>query len=330
VLWTWSYPSVNAEQRRIILKKCSLDLESGGARLNPFSYGRFQNQWYYMTTSEVTNPDSLPKVKQFVLVVWARDFNPEKYEAFSKILSKTYCKSGDPATVLHFYLSVLTLGSCKTEENGNFFVKDFDQKKAYLASSVKHVINTFKLETILIYTAILLKKRIVVYHHTLPHLQHFLRAFPAFVWHRQNWNILYPYTECSEPEISDMTNSSSTYVAAFLDASIEARTDLYDLFINLAAVEMTVAPHAKETFSMSKTHKEIALAMIRWAEDRSLSDEDVIKEIARKTKDLINTLQSLMTNGQLVTIEALKQRKFAPALENFLFNLAVAENMVNL
>uniref|UniRef100_T1IIY2 UDENN domain-containing protein n=1 Tax=Strigamia maritima TaxID=126957 RepID=T1IIY2_STRMM len=328
VLWTWSYPSVSTEQRGIIIKKCSFDLESGDVRVNPFSYGQYNDCWYYRTVNDVQNLDTLLKVKQFVLIVWARDFNPEKYEAFSKILSKTYCKTGDPATLLNFYLSVLTLGSCKTEENGTFVVRDYDQKKAFALSCVKDVINTFKLETILIYTALLLKKRIIVYHHKLANLQFFLRSFPAFVWHRQNWNILYPNQDFSDPEISDM-KSASYYVAGFSDASIDARTDLYDLYINLAAVEISIAPHAKETFIMSKTHKDIALNMVRLAEDKSLSDDDVIMDIANKTKDLINTLQSFATDKQL-TVEILREKNLAPALENFLFNLAVAENIIKL
>lgn len=57
------------------------------------------------------------------------------------------------------------------------------------------------------------------------------RTLPLFVWHRQNWNIVFPHVELTEMELVDLT-SHGTYVAGFTDASVEARTELYDLFIN--------------------------------------------------------------------------------------------------
>ena len=57
------------------------------------------------------------------------------------------------------------------------------------------------------------------------------RTLPLFVWHRQNWNIIYPWLELEEKELSDLS-SHGTYVAGFTDPAIEGRTDLYDLFVN--------------------------------------------------------------------------------------------------
>lgn len=329
MLWTWSYPSVTREQSSLILRKCSADEDA--SRETPFVYGQHRGRWYYLLCTDVS-VETLPKVKQFVLVVWAKDFHPEKYEVLCRLLGRSYAQTGTPTSLLHLYLCVLTSGSCTTKENGTFLVKDFCQKKAYLASYVKNVINTFKLEMILIYTALILKKRIIVYHHQIGQLQQFLRALPAFVWHRQNWQMLHPLEDVVDSELASL-KSRPYYVAGFLDATIEARADLYDLFVNLAAVEMIVPSHAKEAFGMSKIHKDIALFMVRLAEDVAVSDEEAIEEIASRTSDLLNSLKSLCTerNGRrVVTLELLKEKKLAPALETFLFNLAIAENMVAL
>jgi hypothetical protein len=70
----------------------------------------------------------LHQVKQFALVLWSRDLNPDKYETFSRMLSKTYCKTGSPVSLLQLYLSVVTRGSCTTEENGTFLVRDFEAR----------------------------------------------------------------------------------------------------------------------------------------------------------------------------------------------------------
>jgi len=325
VLWVWSYPHVSAEWQRLILRKCTVDSAHG--KVLPFSYGQFQKHWFYLSTTDVFESDLL-KIRQFVLVLFATDFNPEKYEVLCRLLSKAYCKAGSPVVVLQHFLSVSVHGSCSTEENGTFLAKDFGQRQVYSNCNVKDVIRTFQLETIIIFTALILKKRILVYHHQLDHLLTFLRALPAFTWHRQSWNILVPQLDLVDEELHNLQTVSG-YVAGSLDAAAEAHSHLYEVFVNLAATEIAVAPHAKEYFIMSKAHKEIALFMVRLAEDDSLTDQQVIKEISDKTKELLNMLESLRSEGR-VTMEAIRTKKFALALENFLYNIALAEGMIKL
>ena len=58
------------------------------------------------------------------------------------------------------------------------------------------------------------------------------------------------------------------------------------------------------------------------------------QEISSKTRELINNLKSLAVTGednkQYITIEVLRERKMTPATENFLFNLAACEGLVQL
>ncbi|GFT32290.1 DENN domain-containing protein 10 [Nephila pilipes] len=200
--------------------------------------------------------------------------------------------------------------------------------KPWIVMELQDVVKIFGLETILIYTALLLKKRIVVYHHRLDSLLWFVRALPAFMWHRQDWNIIYPYMQLTNIEISELL-SLQTYVAGFRDAAVEGRTELYDVFVNLPAIEITVAAHAKEMFAMTKTHKEIAVFMTRQAENTDLNDNLFIKEVANKTNELLRSLRNLAVRNEHgkegIKLTELKENKFAPALENFLWNLAAAE-----
>ena len=57
------------------------------------------------------------------------------------------------------------------------------------------------------------------------------RTLPLFVWHRQNWNVVYPNVDLEQPEVADLC-THGTYVAGFTDASVEGRTELYDIFLN--------------------------------------------------------------------------------------------------
>jgi len=266
------------------------------------------------------------------LTLIAKDFCPEKYKALCKIMSNKFIKSGDASTMLEPYLSVVTKGSCSNDEDGLFLVKDFDPRMSYVASPISDVINIFGVETILIYTALLLKKKVVVYSPKLESLLDISRALPLLVWHRQNWIILHPYVHLEDEELERLS-SSITYVAGFTDASVESRTELYDLFVNVAAGEISIAPEAKETFQMGKIHKDIAMFMVEAAKNEEYNDQKLVKELSVKTKDLINNLKKLAVESEdggkaRVTLETLKQRKLTAVVENFLFNLAAAEGLV--
>nr|AGM32878.1 protein FAM45A-like protein [Coptotermes formosanus] len=192
----------------------------------------------------------------------------------------------------------------------------------------------FGLETILIYTALLLKKRIVVYHHSLEALLKWMSTFPALMWHRKAADILFPWVDLVSEEILDL-KSSTSYVAGCRDSGAVQFTDLYDVLVNLPAREITVATHAKESMTMTKTHKDIAVFMVQLAENESLSEQHVVREIADKTRELLNQLRSLATvttpeGKHMVSIETLRERNLPQALDNFLFNLAVAENIMML
>jgi len=303
-----------------------------------YRYYHYQTVWIYIYTSEtITNNSILNDVKQFSIAVISKDFNPEKYETLIKIFSQTYYKTADISKLLSYYLSVLINGSFVSEEtNSKFNYEDYDQMKIMASKSpIKTIIKMFGLDIILIYTALILKKRIAVYHHKLETLLQFIRALPAFVWHRIDSNqILYPCVELSSQLELQELKLLNHYVAGFLESDIENRNDLYDIYVNLAAVEITVSHTSKDVFCMTKTHKDIAVFMTRQADIANNSDMDVIKEIMAKTNELIKTLKLMgdVVEGQEdrtkpITLEALKEKKLAPNLENFLWNLAVAENL---
>lgn len=53
------------------------------------------------------------------------------------LLFRMYIKHGSPVKMMEAYITVLTKGICQSDENGSFFIKDYDVRKAYLAGSVK-------------------------------------------------------------------------------------------------------------------------------------------------------------------------------------------------
>ncbi|XP_058237019.1 DENN domain-containing protein 10 isoform X1 [Hemibagrus wyckioides] len=328
-LWVWCFPAVSTELRELLMRKCCLSRDS--PELHAFVFGQYHRNWYYLTTTEVQEPTALSKVTHFSIVITAKDFNPEKYAAFSRVLCRMYMKHGSPVKMMEGYIAVLTKGICQSDENGSFLIKDYDVRKAYLAGSVKDVVSQFGMETIILYTALMLKKRIVIYHPRVEALLEFTRALPALTWHRKDWSILHPYVHLEDRELDNL-RSCTGYVAGFVDPEVINRSDLFDVFVNLPDSEITIAQHAKEAMTMGKLHKEIGHLIVQSAEDTDRTDAQVIKDISVKTKEILSNLASLAEEGDnaKLTLDTLKRRQFPPATENFLFHLAAAEQLLKI
>ncbi|XP_074815356.1 DENN domain-containing protein 10 isoform X1 [Natator depressus] len=331
-LWVWCYPSTTAEMRDLLLRKCCLTDEN--KLLHTFVFGQYRRSWFYIATVEVQDSSVLKKVTHFSIVLTAKDFNPEKYAAFTRILCRIYLKHGSPVKMMESYIAVLTKGICQSEENGSFLSKDFDARKAYLAGSIKDIVSQFGMETVILFTALMLKKRIVVYHPRIEVIQEFTRTLPALVWHRQDWSILHSYVHLNDDELEALKTCTG-YIAGFIDSKVSNRPDLYDVYVNLADSEITISQQAKEAMTMGKLHKEIGQLIVQSAEDPDKSDSQVIKDISLKTKEILTNLASfteVSDDGEKPTLnfESLKQKRYPPATENFLYHLAAAEQMLKI
>ncbi|XP_048746661.2 putative DENN domain-containing protein 10 B [Ostrea edulis] len=330
VLWTWSFPSVSDTDREFFTQRSHLSTPDTTV---PFLYSQRDRSWYYILSSVVDDTDQLHKVTHVSIVLVTKDFNPEKYEILCRVLLKKYRKSGNPALLLENYLNVITRGSCSTEENGRFSVQDYDIKRSYAKSKLKDFILTYGMESVIVYTALILKKRLVVYcpENQVQQLMSIVRSLPALVWHRQNWDIAFPVIEMDDVDLT-MLKETSNYVAGVTDAAVEGRTDLYDVFVNTSTGQISIAPEAKESLAMGKLHKDIAKHMVQCAETEEMTEEQLIKEISNKTKELLNNLRSLSTQTsdgkEVIQLETLKERKMAPATESFLYSLAACEGLV--
>ncbi|XP_061646091.1 DENN domain-containing protein 10 isoform X2 [Phyllopteryx taeniolatus] len=300
-LWVWCYPAVCSELRQVLLSKCCLTQNKED--FHTFVFGQFCRTWYYISTLEVQEPTALNKVTHLSVVITARDFNPEKYAALNRILCRMYIKFGSPVKMMEVYIAVLT----------------------------KDVASQFGMETIILYMAVMLKKRIAVHHPRIEALLEFTRVLPALAWHRKDWSVLHPCVHLTDTELEHLSKCPG-YIAGFVDPEVSNRSDLFDVYVNLPDSIITVSQSAKEAMMMGKLHKDIGHLIVQSAEDTERSDSQVIKDISLKTKQILAHLGTMAGDceGSKITLEHLKQQHFPPATENFLFHLAAAEQLLRI
>jgi hypothetical protein len=193
VMLTWTYPGVSPEQQQLLIARAEMTDETNV----PFSFGKYKGDWHYIYTVDV-EPDSevLQDVQSVSLCVLATAFNPEKYYALLKILASEYLVNGEAVYIMQNILKCITKGSCGPKDDTWEFSK-FINKHAYLANcSLKKIVKKFGLHSILLWAATMLRKRVVVLGPDWESVFVIVRALPQFVWHRQNWDILWPQVRC--------------------------------------------------------------------------------------------------------------------------------------
>jgi len=256
----------------------------------------------------------------------------EKWAALAKILCTIYTSTGSPVKVLEAYLRVLTKGKLDAASSGGtaFVETDFDVRRAYLITSLKDIVKLFGLESILLWDALLMKKRVVVYSDNLALLLKVVRGLPLLVWHRQDWELLRPYVNFTDTQLEEL-RSTGVYIAGFTDPAIKVKKDYYDVLVDLTTRHVSVAEHAQNDFKMGAFHKELATWLVQSSENAETTAQTIIKDLAVKTKDIVSKLQLLRVEDEegnkRITLENLQSRRLPPNMDRFLFTVAVAEKM---
>jgi len=223
-------------------------------------------------------------------------------------------------------LSIFTTASY-SEGDIKFSSLDYDNKRDhFLASPLLDVIKLFEESTWMLWSGLLMKKRVVVYGQHLPSLLEFTRALPLFVLHRQDWNLLRPNVDIRNPIEMEDLEQAGVYIAGFLSPLIKQKEELYDLFVDLTEHTISVAEHAREDFVQTKFHQEFSGFVTMAVESPEVTDQKLIMAIKKKTGDLIGRLQKIRQEGN-ITFAVLAEQNLPPNMDAFLYSVASAEGM---
>ncbi|XP_022671955.1 protein FAM45A-like [Varroa jacobsoni] len=322
ILWSWVFPSLEKSERSSVQAKVSF--EAG-----EFLVVHLDSEAWFYTLSQPGSSSSGPL--QFVLsaaiVLKTDEFHPEKYIRVLTALSEAYLDSGSPPDVLRVYLSAQAEKLIK-QGDVTLSLQTFSDPAESVP--IKELVQCLQLETILIYTALLLRLRVIVYHHSPGALRGALSAMAALMAHRDcPFTDMYPLL-CNSEHDMQLLKGKTSYLAGFTDASVAAHQDLRDLWVSLPSAEVVITPSAKEALARCKTHKDIALFLIRCAENGQYSDKDVVKEISAKTRSLISTIGKIVhENASLTADKAIQIANLPPAMESFYRAVARVERIHN-
>jgi hypothetical protein len=332
ILISWVFPALDEDVEQVLKARSNLSQETIPLQ---FTYSKYKNFWIYIYSQVVerdsSTPANLNRVSVYSLCILRNTFNPEKYLALAKLMSAIYSATGDPAKLLQCHLGVFTKNQYDGGKFGKFVDAEYDNRRAFLVSPLKDIVRLFGEETILLWIAMLTKKRIIVYSDKLVALQKVIRAIPLLVWHRQNWNILRPYVTLSQNEVSEMM-ASGVYVAGFTDPVLKSKENTYDLYVDINARTISIASHAKDHFTLANFHNDLASFLVSSAEDEETTDQTLIKNLTMKTKDLITKLENLKVEDpedkrMYITLEGLQSRKLPPGMDRFLYGVSAAEGL---
>ena len=164
------------------------------------------------------------------------------------------------------------------------------------------VMESFGVQVVLLWTGMLLKKRIVVYSSKLVESQKLLRVLPLLVSHRENWNLLRPYCTGDDAELSEL---EGVYCAA-LAQPLDSRQDLWDIYVDIPALSITVADHARKDLTMTSVHKDLAGALMNVDLHADDCCETLINVFQAKTTDVIQKL-NILAQAEEVTRQHAKR-----------------------
>jgi|TARA_B110000208_G_scaffold190999_1_gene256423 hypothetical protein len=332
VMMVWNYPSVDDELREVLLSRSELREGATDAQATPFRIGKHGAVWHYMHTpsAEVALPNAvLPKTAAVTLCITSSRFNPEKYEKLLELLAHEYVTTGEPIGVMKAVLLVATTQKCSTSDKALTWRADsFDDQSALLAGcSLAEVIRHFGQESILLWHAMLLKKRIVVLGSNAAHVQRLVRALPLLVWHRRDWSILRPLVQLEPSQLADL-DSAGVYCAGFTDDSVTGREAMRDVLVDMDSRHVIVSSGARDDFKMTTHHKSLAKKLME-AGAANGSNEDLVKVALAKTTEIIKGLKKLAA-GSPLTPEVLQAKGLSADDVRFFFNVASVEGFADL
>lgn len=317
----WTFPDLDKLQTTLTLSRVK-HFFCGTERGIGFVFCRCGRLFQYIAWRD---ENITRDVSAFGICVFAKDFNPKFYKNFLKNLLQTYAETHTPVPVLEQYLNIFTLG-----RSGELSLSDFDPKRALVQPfngdvDLVDVVEDLGADFIVLWSALMFKKRVVVLHENVHILQELVSLLIHIVWHRRQEVLqnLHPVAALGKVEALHLTKSPY-YIVGFTD---KAHVKAYDVILDMNAKRVEISKECANEFQLCKFQKEIGQSVINAIQTERPGAQEFIKVLVGQATGLIQKLKSLGNDGVL-TRDDIQSRGFQDKTLNFILNIAQAENLI--
>ena len=322
----WSFPSATPQIQHLACARCA---QSKGE--TPFVYFKYKSDWVYC----LTMPTAFRGIPSGSVCVISKNFNPEKWFAVLQVLFEQYSSSSnsDPTKILEGYLSLITTGhfsnAAGTVALASFADVDATSNQTQ-TNTMKDLVSMLGIEAVVLWNAVLLKKRILVLSDSASKLFPVLRTLPLLApVHRRDFTVLRPLVSADQEYHIEDLQSAGVWIAGTTDTDMAGHSTV-DVLLNLSERRVIVTTHAVAEMKMCAAHREVAAIMNELAESGSSSSSsaDMIEAVGKKTADILSSLRAIGGEAGKLSEAAINARVTNEASQQWLLRLAGAEGLV--
>jgi len=321
----WAFPDLDRLQRALTLSRINkFFAHDREENTNSFLVGRCGRMFQYLRWSDQSiNRD----VVNFGVCVFSNDFNPQFYHNYVNLLCDIYAASKRPVPLLQTYLDLTVNGSCEGLSRA-----DFDGRRALVQPleestiTVVDIIEELGADWILLWSALMFKKKICVVHENPSVLMEIVPSLIQLVWHRRSELVKMIHPIVGQGKIEALHLSKSIYfIAGYTEKTLAKQN--YDVILDMNSRSIELAKHCSNDFNLCKFQKEIAQNVLTSITESRPQVQGFIKLINGQNQNLLQKIDSLKEDGVL-TRESLEERGFAEKTLKFLLLTSQAEGML--
>jgi hypothetical protein len=287
-------------------------------------------------------PTAFPSIPSASVCVITKNFNPEKWLQVLQVLFEQYSSStSDPTKILEGYLSIITTGhfsnSAGTVELASFSDADVVKQPS---SAIKDLCSSLGIEAVVLWNAVLLKKRILVLSDSVTKLLPVVRALPLFAAHRSDFSVLRPLVSSEQEYHIEDLQSAGVWIAGTIDTDLASQSSLYDVLLNLGSgagggesPRVVVTTHAAPGMKMCGFHREVASIITELAEgggnnNVNVTSADIFAAVGKKTDEILASLKSLVGAEGKLSESSINGKVTNESSQQWLLRLAGSEGLV--
>lgn len=325
----WSFPGASAQIQHLACARCAQTKTE-----TPFIYFKYKSEWVYC----LTMPTAFAGIPSASVCVVTKNFNPERWNAVLLVLFEQYSCSpnADPTKILEGYLSIITTGHFSNAA-GTVALSGFSDADAISAKSGFNVLQDLAaqlgVEAVVLWNAVLLKKRILVLGDSANKLFQVLRTLPLLSTSAAAAAsvLLRPLVSADQPHHLEDLGSAGVFIAGTLDPDMAAQSSLYDVLLHLPERRVVVSSHAVAEMKMCAAHREVAAILGEAEAGAGGGGAGLVAAVGAKTAEIVKSLRDIIAAGAGAgqsAEDAINAKVTNGASQQWLLRLAAAEGLV--